>query len=580
MSVVKIALKTGKSVQLTANDGAQYKIEMADGSALPKASVSIREGDDLVIRYADGSTVVLRDFYQVAAEVDLDGGLAQKADVVSGGDSPAPANATIVDTHGDRASVADLLASNSALQQFADASGGGYGALGLAALVPLAMMGGGSSSEIGSTAPDPTTTTTIRGSVVAGPVATGNDLIVNVYSAEGILLNSAPVALDNDGQFEISAGGHVGPAIVIVTNSGTAVGDYWDEATGTLKDLDGAIFTATTLTEGANVINVNPLTTLAGLTAGITLEAGVPRFDQPLTPDTIATATQTIAEAFGLPADIITGAVAPTLIIDATGAVVENPNPNNYGAVLAALSGLDAQNGGGLSGLAAIQEQISETGLSPEGQAMLVVAADSVSTIAMDRSTIIALFDDVAQQNAVGLGDTISSVEIADLTLLVAASLTAAQIGTIEDLSALSPEMIAVLSPAALAAISIDALSPAQLGALGYAQVLEMVAAGAFDLTNGSVVALLAGETVGALPVSLIQALTPDDVEALSASHVLGMISAQLLALTPVQIAALTPAAIVGLTPADVAALTNIQVAALTSTQAEALAASGDLAAL
>jgi hypothetical protein len=364
-----LPLKQGQPNLVKAQAGEHYRVlRDADGQAQLAGDVlSKRHGDDLQLEYADGTQVVLQDYYVVcqgaaACEVTRpagDGASAVAADI---GNTMAPEAGTLA---APSAGLAQMGASGAA---GATGSGSGDGAtsnlvtpwtaLGVlaggafVAGAASAISGGNSISNIdndksassggGSTGGAATNGPHIvSGTVTAGPVIAGNDLVVNLYKTDGLtLLGSGKV--DASGHYSIDIGTY-GDIVVAKVAKGTAA-DYVDAATGQARNITADLMAVGSAANGALTLNINPLTTVAALRAGAAFEDVSAAS---LTDRTMSDANTGVAAAFGL-TDLTGSSIVTT--VNAAGA----PNPDytpadlsnaeKYGAILAALSGMDAAN--------------------------------------------------------------------------------------------------------------------------------------------------------------------------------------------------------------------------------------------
>ena len=178
----------------------------------------------------------------------------------------------------------------------------------------------------------------VTGTVVGGPVVSGNGLTVDVFQADGVTrLGTAKVAAD--GSFTVDVGSYTGVVIARVQDADDGA-DYLDESTAAGKDLNATLFSSTVVQvpNSTVVININALTTLAHHAASDTAGGA------PLSAEAVNNANHAIAQLFGLDA-LQAVPVAPT-----NGGSYDPADGLSqgelYGAVLAALSGADAGNGG------------------------------------------------------------------------------------------------------------------------------------------------------------------------------------------------------------------------------------------
>jgi hypothetical protein len=228
----------------------------------------------------------------------------------------------------------------------------------------------------------------IAGGVVAGPVAAGNQLTVNLYRADGTTLLGTQ-KLSDSGTFSIDVGAYSGVVFAKLVD-GDAGADYIDEATGQARDLSGNLMAVGVAAGGVTTVNINPLTTIAAIKAGAVFDGGSVGITSALVIQTNAA----VAGAFGL-TDLVGGSVVTT--VDITGAANAAYTPGamsaaeNYGAVLAALSGMDSANGGNMQ--ATINSLVA--GITING---------STATIGFDVTSAIVAGAAAASVNGAGSG--------------------------------------------------------------------------------------------------------------------------------------------------------------------------------
>lgn len=179
---------------------------------------------------------------------------------------------------------------------------------------------------------------TVTGQITAGPLVAGHGLTVDIYNGAGVLLQRG-VSVAANGTFTV-VGLQVGNGDIIIARVSDSSGgsDYLDEATGASKDLNAQFLSVAVVTSNSMTININPLTTLAALKAGLAVDGTGTVADATL----VNRANAQIAEAFGLPSvDLLGTTVAPV-----NGGSFEPTDGltagEKIGVVLAALSGLDA----------------------------------------------------------------------------------------------------------------------------------------------------------------------------------------------------------------------------------------------
>ena len=319
-------------VSVPAKSGAQYAlIDITTGKS-PEGLQVKRKGSSLIVESEDdGFLVEITEFYDepetaFIPQAELDGSALVGTSVTS--ETP------VIDTaaNGDEiiwrgGSDSDLVTPTNLV----------LGGLGLVGLGLAAGGGGGGGSSGGGEAPS-SVLNTVNGTIVGGPVVAGNDLRVEVYQADGItLLGEAQI--NADGTFSIPVGSYLGVVIARVVNAGLNA-DYLDEATEAGKDLNAELFAMEVVSQPNSTItvNINVLSTLAYHKVQDAAAGGLP------TAALVDSTNDAIAELFGLP-NLHGTAVVPTN----GGSFESNDGLTSgeiYGAVLAALSGADAQNGG------------------------------------------------------------------------------------------------------------------------------------------------------------------------------------------------------------------------------------------
>ncbi|MCF8210570.1 MAG: hypothetical protein K9K38_14395, partial [Rhodoferax sp.] len=368
-----LVLKPGQPKVIKARAGEHYrvvKIKAGEEHLLDNVIAS-RKGDDLQLSYADGIAITLENYYAVckaaACEVTLPGRDAapyqidgDMAAVAALGDGLALAYA-----HGGRDALLELA--QGATQQLLSGLPGNEityiptASHGTAAMLPssmgsvemLGILGGGlllvAAGGGGGTAVPvtPVAHPIVVVTVIAGPMLAGNGLLVNLYQADGTTLLGS-TKLSDSGSCIFDLGSYTGVLIAKVRDddSGASINDYVDEASGQPRDLTASLMALGVASTGTTTLNINALTTVAALKAGA-VYAGAST--QAITSDAVVQTNDAVASAFGL--DNLTGTSIVTTV-DTSG----KPNPaytpesltpgEKYGAVLAALSGVDAANNG------------------------------------------------------------------------------------------------------------------------------------------------------------------------------------------------------------------------------------------
>lgn len=146
-------------------------------------------------------------------------------------------------------------------------------AMAVGAGVVLVASNAHSSNSHPATSPQTPLTTTVNGTVVAGPVIGQNDLRLCAYSLlTGARVSDQPVQLHADGTFSMSIDDFTGPAVFVLTSSGDDAPDYVDEALGYATDLSDALAAIAVVVPGVQNLNVTPLSTIAALNLHIDLQ--------------------------------------------------------------------------------------------------------------------------------------------------------------------------------------------------------------------------------------------------------------------------------------------------------------------
>ena len=229
--------------------------------------------------------------------------------------------------------------------------------------------------------------TLIEGSIVLGPVVGSHTLEATVFDTDGNVLGSNQV--NPDGSYEISIDGSYTGAVlvqVVDTDSDSISLDYMDEGSEAQTDLVLDLRAATTIPGlGSYTINANALTELAvrelGLEGGDKggSESGLASLEIADIETAIRTANTIVSEAFGL-ADIIGADIEA--VINADGSA--NLNANDYGRILATLSGLEQVLGGEAQGVTAetvvagLVDALGESGFTDDAIVELIQGAKQV----------------------------------------------------------------------------------------------------------------------------------------------------------------------------------------------------------
>jgi hypothetical protein len=333
-----------KATHVPVANGDRLCLESADGEVIENIKVT-HEGKDLTISAANGSgqKFVLDGYFDAGVtDVEFVG-----------------ANGQPLFTSADSLAMHALLPGQSASYlghsvPLASGAGGDTGPFGWPKFaIPLAVVGGvgaaalafgggggggGSSGNGGGSGGAATPAkNTIQGSFAAGPAVAGNNMEVSVYNAAGDLITTTKVGAD--GKFTLNLGAYTGVAIVRINGKGGAA-DYQDEVTGLPIDLNADFLAVINVGSGVNNLSINPLTAIAAKMMGVDVvndQLNVSKFDA----SKVAAKNAEVAKTFGVGSDVTKLDVKTA--VDNAGKTQEF---NSAGAVLAALSGLDAANGG------------------------------------------------------------------------------------------------------------------------------------------------------------------------------------------------------------------------------------------
>jgi hypothetical protein len=443
-----------------------------------------KSGNNLVLESEGEQLVEVTDFYSTAG-----------ASVGNVGWNYAATDAVVMTATPE----AQALASNAAVSEsgvlFPAIAPGWLVAGGAATVAAVASGGGNAVASVG--------TTVVSGTVMLGPVKSGNGLFVTLYKADGSELASA-VAVGANGKFSFSySAAYTGVVMARVADT-TLGADYRDEATNTDKDLSSdirALFSTTG--EGTINITLSALSEIAvrqilgniskGDNGQSSVTAGA------ITAAQITAKNAELAVSLGLTGNVVTDfTISPT--IDADG---KPANPNTAGLIVAALSGLDAIHGtdGALDLLAATG---TGAGTGATSTSMIELVAEG----AQQAGVLVALSTDVAAVH-----------DVASAAVISAAAVSAGSLTSVT-LSALSPLVLAQFSTAQIAAIpdaAMAGLTVAQLAAFMPAQVGAITATQVDNLTPAQITAL--GNDVGSLSAAAVASLDAAQVQALSAAQ-------------------------------------------------------------
>lgn len=362
--VNKIKARAGQHWKLVREQAGKAEAVAADNV------IATRQGDDLVLRYEDGTIVRAEEFFAVCADAgvcsvnlpgDAAGGYTLSGDSARG--AALGEEGSLLYAHGSHNTLMTMAqghpALGTALTGLGDAAMATYvpmsaswgvadllsavsvGSLGLgllggesaAAAVPAAV----AAAEVaGAVIP----VTTISGVIVAGAVTASNGLRVSAFTVGGALLAS-DVVVDANGHYSLNfTSSYTGAVLLKVTDTSTGL-DYLDEASRAGKDLETDLHAVVSVGAAGQslVVNVTPLTDLAARKIGLTGNS--------IVGDTsaagVAAINNAVAKFFGLTAgDEQIIALLPTPVLDANGAAQAS---NLHGQILAAISGSELKGG-------------------------------------------------------------------------------------------------------------------------------------------------------------------------------------------------------------------------------------------
>jgi hypothetical protein len=441
-------VKSGQANAFKAKWGEHYRIvKISEGAEqLLDNVIAKRVGNDLSLNYADGTQVILRDYYieckaNFSCDVTLPG-QDGKSYLLTGDGAPGAAlsdGVSMVYAHGGKDALMGMALGNEVFHStltvhygteityvpVAQTSGGGsllLGVLALGALGAAAGGGGGgsgssSNSSAGST--PPSAHNIVNCTVVAGPVIASNDLFLVLYKADGVTQVGERTHFSGTGTLSIDVGSYTGVVIAKVSDGGTG-NDYIDEATGKAVDLTANLMAVGVAQAGTVNININPLTTVVAIKLGaVYLGASSTLITEAL----IAQTNTAVASVFGL-SGLDTAGVVTT--VNLSGSVNAAYTPGDvsgeeaYGAILAALSGVDKANGGNTQ--TTIDQLVREltlfgnTGsLSPAGSAAVIVGANVSASNANGAATtgLTSVVSSLMVQKNTSLGiDSVSAGDV------------------------------------------------------------------------------------------------------------------------------------------------------------------------
>jgi hypothetical protein len=248
-------------------------------------------------------------------------------------------------------------------------------AAGISLIPLLGALGKGGTDDSGGS------TSSLSGSVVAGPVTGG--LKVQVFKVENGNLVSLGVAdVGSGGQWSLTFKNHTGPVVVRVLDANDTAdqkaANYISEIDGQAVDLNVALLAMVNVKQGSNTLNITPVTTIAALKAGIAVDAAgevVKSVPTDFTAARVDDVNLAVAKALSL-SNIVTGEVSTT--VNSGGQYVYNLS-NQYGKMLAAIEGAGGNNQDTLETIAGLLDVNGKTAvMSMAGMRDLMNGASNV----------------------------------------------------------------------------------------------------------------------------------------------------------------------------------------------------------
>jgi len=347
---------------LQAEIGASYALIDVATNEISSDLILKKQGDTLVIENDQEVIAQIENFYSEGQAATFEIGALTAAGtttLITASDTAAEDSHIVWDASDNQDAPAALAGES---EGFNDWGLLGAGLVGLAAVTTGAVIAATEKTE-------PDINNIVEGTIVGGPVVETNDLKVIAYQADGVtVLGEGTVGAD--GKFSINVGSYTGVVIAKVVNEGAGA-DYLDEATGVGKDLNAELFSMGVVSTANSTLtlNMNALTTVAYQKA--IEQSG----SEPLDETTVVTVNAAIAEAFGL-----TNLQETTITTINGETTFDNTDGldagETYGAVLAALSGADKNNGG--DSQATIDELVSGITLAGDTATLNADAQETV----------------------------------------------------------------------------------------------------------------------------------------------------------------------------------------------------------
>ena len=249
-----------------------------------------------------------------------------------------------------------------------------------------------------------------------GPALSTNDMVVSLYKADGTKLGDTTYNSATNKWSYTDITRYSGVVLAVLSDTGTNVADYRDEATNTNKDLANPLVSVFNVDGASNSpisANVTALTDLAAKkmgAAGVSISGATPGNNSSLTTAQIAQADAAVAKLFGIDISGTTlAAKAPSFTVDVSGADTSSSS-DAYGLALAAIS--KAEQNASKTTADIVSDLAAALTISAAGVPTVSSSAPIKDTMATAISTVMAAasanvaFENNLQNGFVGSYDT------------------------------------------------------------------------------------------------------------------------------------------------------------------------------
>jgi len=371
-----LELVKGRKNVVQAQRGEHYRVVVKTATGeeqLQNNVIARKKGQDLLLSFADGTELQLESYYVQCKAGDCDltlpsasgEGLQLSANAGSG--AALADGSTLSYAHGSSTTLMQMAQGDAALTS---ALAGLHGTMVTYHLIDTPMAATSSSSAFslwtalgalgvvaGAARWEAGHSDTaaanhlVQGQLTAGPLVSGHGLRVDVFQADG-KTKFDPVEINADGSFNLNVGAYTGVIVAIVTDTTNDAApnagvDYRDEASGRAKNLGAntKLMAVANVSGGTTFININPITTIAALKAGMTIDGGIGNNLTALGSLQVNIANAVVGSALALD-DIMTTKPVTTVTEMGTANLIFNTtdgvsSAEKYGALLASLSGVD-----------------------------------------------------------------------------------------------------------------------------------------------------------------------------------------------------------------------------------------------